>query len=55
MRSTMYNVPTNQDVKNASEIPLALNATPFADLPPTEVCGIFKEFNLLQLIIPLAI
>ena len=33
----MYNVPNHQDIKNASEIPLALNIMPFADLPPTEV------------------
>lgn len=37
MRSTMYNVPCNKDLLQASDIPFALTITAFAELPPNEV------------------
>ncbi|XP_065058870.1 protein transport protein Sec24C-like [Rhopilema esculentum] len=36
MRSTMYNVPCNQDMLKESQIPLAIISTPFAKLPEDE-------------------
>lgn len=37
MRSTVYNVPTNQDVLKASGVPFAVSVSPFAEIPGEEV------------------
>ena len=39
MRSTMYNIPCNKDLLQASSIPLATVITPFAEPGPSEVSG----------------
>lgn len=44
MRSTLYNVPCNQDMLKESQIPLAVVTTPFAKIPKDEV---------IQTIVPL--
>ena len=37
MRCTMYNIPCNKDLLQASSIPLATVITPFAETGPSEV------------------
>lgn len=37
MRSTLYNIPCNQDMLKESQIPLAILTTPFAKIPKDEV------------------
>ena len=37
MRSTLYNIPTNQDVLKASGVPFAVAVSPFAEIPGEEV------------------
>ena len=37
IRSTMYNIPCNQDMLKESNIPMAMVITPFAKVPEDEV------------------
>ena len=41
MRSTLYNVPCNQDMLKESQIPLAAVITPFASIPKDEVTEVY--------------
>lgn len=46
MRSTMYSIPCNKDVLQASSIPLATVITPFAETGPSEVSMI--RFSIIS-------
>ena len=37
MRSTLYNIPCNQDMLKESNVPMAILTTPFAKIPADEV------------------
>lgn len=46
MRCTMYNIPCNKDLLQASSIPLATVITPFAETGPSEVSNVIISRTL---------